>query len=121
MIPSAAINTLRRLTNRSLTQTCTIEREAQVQTAYGHEMQWAEVDTGVPCRLIRASRGTSGTMVNEGQEVMTELYRLILKHDNTDLTVNSRVTVDGRTYDVQDIRDDLTQNADVQATVKRVR
>ncbi|MGB1284889.1 MAG: phage head completion protein [Aggregatilineales bacterium] len=121
MIPATAIGALRRVTNRSLTQTCTIERESQVQTTYGHEVQWQSVASNVPCRLIRASRGTSGTMVNESQEVMTDLFRLILKHDNTDLTVNSRVTMDGCTYDVQDIRDDLTQNADVQATVKRVR
>lgn len=118
MIPAATIAQLRSITNKTLTDTCTIERETQVQTGLGHETTWTVIASDTPCRLIRAG-GTRGmTSVNQGQEVMTELYRLILKHDNTDLSINCRVTVNGQQYEVQDIRDGLTDRTDVQATLK---
>ena len=118
MIPSAAIAQIRRLKRRTLIERCDIQRETDVETALGHERQWVDVAADIPCRLIRASRGMTGLV--EGQEIQTEQYRLILPYD-TVLTVNNRVIVDGVSYDVQDVRDNLTQNTDVQVTVVRIR
>lgn len=113
---------IRAAARRNMTDTCTIEREADSVGEFGSRSRvWTIVDSNVPCRLITSKAATQGMSAEYGgQEVMADEYRLCVPYD-TVLEVDMRVTVSGAVYNVASIVDGRTDKGDVQAMVIRQR
>jgi len=123
MFPSGTRQYIRSITERFLTDTCTIEARQAGTGEFGNAQQtaWQTVATGVQCRVINLSGLLANTGAVAGREAMTETYRLICPHD-TALDIDQRITLaDGTTYHVVDVKLSLTDKTDVQATITRAR
>lgn len=103
-----------------LSDTCTIEREVAAYDKYGSPTRaWKTIASGVKCRVISAGEASRGEMESSGvRETMTERYRLICPV-GTELGVDYRVTVSGKTYHVVSLIDAWTDAMDTQAIIER--
>lgn len=115
---------IRRRVNTLLTERCTIERETGTTGLMGEPLHgWEKVSEDVPCRVITV--GQSGTR-SEGRavgaaEALLERWRLICPAGTVFAVDNRVVFDDGRTFEIVDIDDRLTDEAYVSAVMVRAR
>lgn len=114
---------VRRNVNDLLNETCRIERESGGRGLMGEEThETVVVATNVSCRVIRLTKRTTSSAQDVGsQEALVERYRLICPV-GTAFTVNDRVVMsDGRTFDLVDVEDGLSDEAFAGAMLVRTR
>jgi len=114
---------VRRNVEKTLGETCQIERESGITGTMGEQTHdWGVVATGVTCRVITMGRRT-GSQTREvgGQEALVEQYRLICPV-GTAFDVDDRVVMDdGRIFQITALEDGLTDDAYAEATMTRQR
>lgn len=118
-----ALAYVRRQLERTLTDTCQIEREDDTTGSMGEPHHgWVIVQEDVPCRVIRVAGSWSGrTEVVSDRESMVEEFRLILPF-GTEIGLDYRVVLSGgQAYQVVSIVDQWTNAADVQVVMVRER
>lgn len=124
MLPGGTLGYMRAMTNRLLTDTCTIQARASGRGEFGNAQQtaWQTVATGVQCRVINLQAWLAGGAETvAGREAVTDIYRLICPA-GTALDADQRVTLsDGTVFHVVDVKVSLTDETDTQATIARVR
>jgi head-tail adaptor len=101
MLPSQMRAILRREANKTLTDTCTIERKGNLSNSIGYgESDWNVVAT-VNCRLLPLTQRDQ-----KGQVALREAnrvyFRLELAYD-AEIQNGDRVKIDGATYEVLQI------------------
>lgn len=109
--------------NAMLTERCTLQRESGATGTMGEPIAtYTTIATGILCRVIRAKSPSGGSeMVVGSQEAMVERYRLICPV-GTAFKVDDRIVMaDGRTFQVIDVEDGLTDAGFAGAVITRVR
>jgi head-tail adaptor len=122
-LTSAEIDAMRAAADALLASTCTIQRASESRTAQGGVRQtWADLATGVPCRLdvlrglqIRASNEEE---VNGALGVVLD-YMLYVKHDQ-DIAEKDRVVLGGHTFEVQAVLGDESWLFEKRAKLTRI-
>lgn len=103
----------------TLTDTCVIERPAEITDAYGHTAKtWATAASGAACRLDPFQR-TDPTGQIAMQEIGRAWYRLTLAWD-ADLRDGDRIVHNGDTYEVTQLHDDHSARVVRRAIVAKV-
>jgi hypothetical protein len=123
MVTSQLLAQMRATAAQFLTDTCTVEREAQRVDRHGAPAHtWETVAEAVPCRLIDPDRErpSSGAAQTGGQETIVETYRLCVPA-GTGLAPDYRVTVNGATYHVTRLVTRRSDAVDAQAIITRRR
>jgi hypothetical protein len=113
----------RRQLERTLTDTCRIEKEGDTTGTMGEpQHSWEIVQEDVPCRVIRVGGSRPGrTEGVSDRESMVEEFRLILPF-GTEIDLDYRVVLaDGQVFMVISIVDQWTDAADVQVIMVRER
>lgn len=120
MFSSDSLTRFRSLLAKSLTDTCTIERERTLQDVYGaREHSWEVVADGVNCRLIQGGEANStGAQRSGDREVLEEEYKVSLPW-GTDIGADYRLTVNGVRYLVVRVEQALTDDVMTMALVVR--
>ncbi|MEM6280589.1 MAG: DUF6093 family protein [Chloroflexota bacterium] len=120
MFSSNSLTRFRNLLAKSLTDTCTIEREATAQDQYGASSHsWEVVADGVNCRLIQGGESNSSGAQRSGErEVLEEEYKVALPW-GTDVGADYRITVGDVRYLVVRVEQALTDDVMTMALVVR--
>lgn len=122
-LPSTILATMRAAAENLMTDTCTIEVQADAVGEMGEVLsdQYTTVATGVACRVITVNSGYGQARIVGGREVITEGYRLVVPY-GTALAVDQRVTLDSddSVWQVTDLVTERTSEVDAQAVIVRV-
>lgn len=99
MITADSLARLRALAAKTLTDSCTIEKEADATGAYGEPVHaWEIVASGVACRVLPAGDSTSSRAGTSGErENLEEMYQVALPYE-TEIGADYRITVGGVRY-----------------------
>lgn len=117
MIGRVTLGRIAAMVNKTLTDSCTIQRNTQVVDDGGnHVMLWSPVAT-VKCRLISDTQRQKPEPV-AGRETPRTPYRLILPA-GTDVLGTDRAVVDNVIYEIQDVKASLTDGVFVEVEVLR--
>lgn len=115
---------VRQRVNEMLTETCSIERESGATGLMGQPLHgWETVADDVPCRVITIGQSSTRSEYESvgATEALVERWRLIVPA-GTSFAVDNRVRLsDGRTYQIVDVDDRLTDQAFVGAVMVRAR
>lgn len=117
---ASTLRSLRSITARFLTDTCTIERRAKGVGKYGQETNdYAVVAQRVPCRVITTGTPTINMMGKAGEQAGLRIITKLIVAADTDLQVNDHVIVNGGTFNIVDLLDERSQATDKQAILER--
>lgn len=108
---------IRRVLQKYLTDSCTIQRATTAADVYGHAVETWETVATVGCRILPLQR-TRESLIAE-QEKGRTFYTLVVPY-NTDLRDGDRVVSGGVTYQVIQVDGNRTDDADKQAVIVRV-
>lgn len=114
---------VRRRVEAFLTERCDLSVQGTSVGDMGQPLAtWTVVAADVTCRIIRAgSTFASTNTITGGREALVDTLRLIVPHE-TEIAADYRVQVEGgHLYEVVEVLDDLTDEAFVQAIIKRLR
>jgi len=117
-VTDSQLSALRSVAYRGLDSVATIQRQAQVETAFGSEAQWSTVASGVPC-WIRAMGLAANITDASYREVVVGSFRVHFAV-GTDVTHGDKLTIEGETFEVVDINKENTIQIFRTAVAKRV-
>lgn len=120
MLGNGVRNYIRKMTNQTLTERCTIQTETAGTGTFGQPLEgWEDVTTDVPCRIIKAAASAQDESEQfASQDAIEEQYRLIVAYDFA-LNTSMRVIVDGETFYIVQLETGLTDRAFRSAVVMR--
>lgn len=96
MIP---VDFLRSLSNQFLPDVCTISRYTETSTGDGTTQTWADVATGVACRVSPLASGASEALGADASLQAVAQWTIWLAA-GTDVTVRDRIVFGSRTFEV---------------------
>lgn len=112
------LTALRSIAYRGLDSSATIERPAQIETAFGSKESWVTVATGVPC-WVRAM-GLAANIVDVAyREAVIGAFRIHFTVD-TDVRHADKVTVGTESFEVIDVNVENTIQIFRTAVAKRI-
>lgn len=122
MVSPQMIAFIRSMALRWMTDTCTIERQADSVGSLGQVLDsWQIVSTGTACRLITSKGATQpSTTVMADRLTLEDTYRISLPM-GTVLNADYRITIGTSVFRVASVLDGRTDSADVQAVLVRMR
>lgn len=101
MLSDAQIAAAREIAERTLPDTCTIQRKT-TQNVGGEQVEtWSDLATNVACRLAPVGGGEEGEVGGRISEEATVLITLPAKQDVEEA---DRIVLDGTTYEVNLVR-----------------
>jgi head-tail adaptor len=94
------VDFLRSLSNTLLPDVCSIQRATDTVTGDGTSQSWANVATGVACRVSARGRSASESVGGAGALRAATAWTIWLPA-LTDITVRDRIVVGSRAFEVQ--------------------
>lgn len=103
LLTTGQITAMRHIANLALPDTCTVSRKTTVSDGGGGQTAtWADLATGVACRIAPVGGGETGEQGNRIEQATTHVITLPASQD---ITEADRVTITGVVYDVTLVRE----------------
>lgn len=97
---SVPLGGLRALSSAFLTDTCSISRYVETNTADGITASWSDIALDVPCAVTPLGTG-GGEQLEAGAQIAAVNRWTVSLPALTDVTVRDRLATGGRTFEVE--------------------
>lgn len=119
MLTNPEIASMQSTVNSSLVETCTINRPGTATiNDYGEPIPGSGTSTSEPCKLQYLGGG--GEAVRAQRLSNNTPWIVVMRHD-ADVRVTDTITVKGKTLEVKEVIDDMTNQLSVRAVCSEIR